>query len=216
MPASEPCRSVIMTLNALKVPYTLKEINLSAGEQLKPEFVAINPQHCIPTIVDTETNFALWESRAIMTYLVNKFAPGSSLYPTEPQARANVDRLLYFDIGTLYKALGEYVYPYLFYGAPELDQEKDKVLREKLELLNGFLAGNKYVAGGDELTVADLALYSSVTFLPVIDYDLSAFNNVTSWLNRLTADIPDAESINAKTVQDLKVAIAASKAAAAN
>ena len=59
LPAPAPSRSVIMTLNALKVPYELKMVNTVEKEHLKPEFVAINPQHCIPTIVDTETNFSL-------------------------------------------------------------------------------------------------------------------------------------------------------------
>ena len=52
-------------------------------------------------------------SRAIMTYLVDKYGrkseETSSLYPTDTNARAKVDQLLYFDIGTLYKAEGQYL-----------------------------------------------------------------------------------------------------------
>ena len=212
MPASAPCRSVIMTLNHLNIPYTLKMTNLMEKEQLTPEFLAINPQHCIPTIVDTEANFNLWESRAIMTYLANKYAPESSLYPADPQARAIVDRLLYFDIGTLYKAQADLIYPLFFGGATELDPEKEKTLREKLGYLNGFLEGNKYVAG-DELTVADFAIYASLTFLTIIDYDLSALSNIATWMDRLAGEIPDNEAVNVKPVHDFKAWITAKRAA---
>ena len=197
---SPPCRSVIMTLNILKIPYNLKELNLLEGEHLKPEFLAINPQHCIPTIVDTETNFNLWESRAIMTYLVNKFAPGSPLYPTEPRDRAIVDRLLYFDIGTLYKAIMDVVYP-MFKG--EFDPEKEKVLREKIELLNGFLDGQKYVAG-DQLTLADYAIYASLTFLGFMDFDFSPTPNVKTWMDRLATEVEDNENVNVKPIEWIK------------
>ena len=60
------------------------------------KFLQINPIHSIPTIVDD--GFALWESRAILRYLCNKYAPDSTLYPKEPQKRAIVDRWLDFDM----------------------------------------------------------------------------------------------------------------------
>lgn len=59
MPLSAPCRSCMLTAKAVGVELNLKLLDLMAGEQMKPEFVAINPQHCVPTMVDGD--FALWE-----------------------------------------------------------------------------------------------------------------------------------------------------------
>lgn len=59
MPLSAPCRADRLTAKAVGVELNLKELNLMTGEQMKPEFVALNPQHCVPTLVDGD--FVLWE-----------------------------------------------------------------------------------------------------------------------------------------------------------
>lgn len=70
-------------------------------------YLQLNPTHCVPTMVDD--NLVLWESRAIITYLVNQYSPQSSLYPKDPQKRAIVDRLLQFDMGSIYKNISDYL-----------------------------------------------------------------------------------------------------------
>ena len=59
-----------------------------------------SPLHQVPTLVDhleDGTDFVVTESKAIQAYLVNSRAPGNSLYPTEPKARAIVDNRMYYD-----------------------------------------------------------------------------------------------------------------------
>jgi len=209
MKMSAPCRSVLMTLKHLNIPYNVNIVNLMAGEHMKEEYLKINPQHCIPTIVDD--GFALWESRAILAYLVNKYAPGHALYPTDPKERAEVDKALYFDIGTLYKAEAEVMYPVLLHGAPKIDDEKDKVFRSKLDLLEGFLGKTKYVAGGN-LTIADFAIYSSLVTADLIDYDYSGYANIGAWRKRLEAELPYNKEITLDTLVESKAMFAAKRA----
>lgn len=63
----------------------------------------MNPLHSVPTLVESDGRVLL-ESRAIIAYLVDQYAPDCHLYPKEPAARSRVDELLYFDIGRLYSA----------------------------------------------------------------------------------------------------------------
>lgn len=102
-PLSPHARSVLWVIRYLGLDVDVRNIDLATREQLRPDFCAINPQHCLPTLVDGD--FVLWESRAIGTYLVNSRRPAGSgaLYPEDARRRARVDQRLYFDVATLYK-----------------------------------------------------------------------------------------------------------------
>nr|XP_023020999.1 glutathione S-transferase 1-like [Leptinotarsa decemlineata] len=106
VPGSAPCRNVLLAAKAIGVELNLKLTDLMKGDHLTPEFIKINPQHTIPTLNDN--GFALWESRAIMTYLQEQYGKDDSLYPKDPKKRALVDQRLYFDIGTLYSRFADY------------------------------------------------------------------------------------------------------------
>ncbi|KAL1470076.1 hypothetical protein MTO96_040686, partial [Rhipicephalus appendiculatus] len=95
---SPPCTFVKVVAKKLGVELKLHNFNLMAKEHLNPEFV----KHTVPTINDN--GFVLWESRAIGMYLVDKYAPESTLYPKDLQKRATVNRLVFFESGTLLSA----------------------------------------------------------------------------------------------------------------
>ncbi|OQR76300.1 glutathione S-transferase 1 [Tropilaelaps mercedesae] len=159
----------------------------------------LNPQHTIPTLVDGD--FALGESRAICTYLINKYAPGHSLYPDCPQKRALVDRYLYFDIGTLYKSIGDYFYPKLMFGK-EYDPEKEQKLKDALGFLEAFLAGQDFLTGS-EATVADLSISCSLSMLEITAYGFPGFPTAEAYYNRLKK-LPHWEECNAKGIESFK------------
>ena len=83
---------VWLALEAKQVPYTLKILSFQAGDTRKPEFVALNPRHTVPTVV--EDGWALWESQAILEYLDERYDTGVKLYPGDAKARARIRRLI--------------------------------------------------------------------------------------------------------------------------
>ncbi|KAG6461953.1 hypothetical protein O3G_MSEX012959 [Manduca sexta] len=203
VPGSAPCRAVLLTAKALNLNLNLKIVDLHHGEHLKPEFLKLNPQHTVPTLVDD--GLSIWESRAIITYLVNKYAKGSSLYPEEPRARALVDQRLYFDIGTLYQRFGDYFYPQVFGGAPA-DKEKFAKIEDALQLLDKFLDGQKYVAGPN-LTVADLSLIASVSSFEATDIDFKKYPNIKRWYETVKSTAPGYQEANEKGLDAFKALV---------
>lgn len=186
---SAPCRAVLMTAKALGVDLNLKRVELMAGEHLTPEYLKINPQHTIPTLVDGE--FSLWESRAIQIYLAEKYGKNDTLYPKCPKKRALVNQRLFFDMGTLYQRFGDYYYPQIFAKAPA-DPEKFKKMEEAMGFLDTFLDGKTYAAG-DFLTLADLSLLATVSSYEVAKFDLSPYKSVTKWYNHIKTVAPGAD-----------------------
>ncbi|KAH8331065.1 hypothetical protein KR067_011085, partial [Drosophila pandora] len=177
MPGSGGCRTVLMVAKALGLELNKKMLNVKAGEQMTPEFLKINPQHTIPTLVDN--GFSVWESRAIAIYLVEKYGKDDSLYPKDPQKQAVVNQRLYFDLGSLADSFTKYYYPFIQTGKPGSDDDLKRI-DTTFGFLNTFLEGQDYVAG-DHLTVADFAILSSVSTFDIVEFDISKYPNVDRW-----------------------------------
>lgn len=194
MEASPPTRSCLLTLKALDLPYELIPVNLLVGEQLKPEFVQKNPQHTVPVLEDDEV--CIWDSHAIMAYLVSKYAATDALYPKDPVQRAVIDQRLHFDTGALFTvALHPIVKKVLYTDSKIIDRAGIGAIIEAYELLETFLGDNDYVAG-PELTIADFSVFTSVCSLMVfLDLDASKYPNTAAWLQRLK-ELPYHEEAN--------------------
>lgn len=189
-PYSPPSRAVLLTVKALGIQPEMRELDLfQKAEHKQPWFRKINPTHTVPAISDD--GFTLTESRAILAYLVNQYGKKDDpLYPTEARKRALVDRMLYFDMGSVYKSITEYWHPQIF-GGQSPDSQKENVLKQSLEYLDGFLnmSPGKYAAG-DSVTIADFSLLSSITSLEVYDYDYESYPIITSWAEGLKKELP--------------------------
>ncbi|HEX4943846.1 MAG TPA: glutathione S-transferase family protein [Usitatibacteraceae bacterium] len=159
---------VWLALEHLGIPYELKVLSFAEKDTSKPEFVAINPRHQVPTIVDD--GFALWESLAILEYLDERGGTGARrLYPGTAQERARIRRLVREDEEHLDRKGLTPVYDELYLkpaGTPpdeaRLEEGRSR-LREELgyfgrELRGPFLAG-------ETPTAADFVLYPDIAYV---------------------------------------------------
>ncbi|XP_049304304.1 glutathione S-transferase D1-like [Bactrocera dorsalis] len=189
LPISAPCRTVTMTAEALGVKLNKIKLDLFAGAHLKPEFLKLNPQHTIPTLVDN--GYAISKSRAIIVYLVEIYGKNDSLYPKCPKKRTLINQRLSFDADTLYQAfVNAYIAKYMF--KTPIDGEKINKIDTAFEFLNTFLEGHTYAAG-DTLTLADLSLLATVSSYDVVKYDFSNYANVARWYENLKKTAPGWE-----------------------
>uniref|UniRef100_A0A1B0CQY6 glutathione transferase n=1 Tax=Lutzomyia longipalpis TaxID=7200 RepID=A0A1B0CQY6_LUTLO len=177
LPESPPCRTILLLGRLLKIDFDLKIVNILDGDQLKPDFVQLNPQHCIPTMDDND--LVLWESRVILMYLVSAYAEDDILYPKDILQRAMVDQRIHFDLGTLYQRASDYFFPTLFVGA-HLDETKKARLAEALGWFDDILKGRKWVAT-DNFTIADLTLCVTVSQIEAFGFELGPYGRVRAW-----------------------------------
>lgn len=198
--ASPASRSVLMTAAALNLKPNLIATNTLAKDQFKPEFLKLNPQHSVPTLVDND--FVVWESRAICVYLVEKYGKNDALFPKNPKTRAVINQRLFFDIGTLFKQFQEYYLLPAFQGAAG-DPETLKKLNESLGLLNGFIEPTGFTAGTKKFTVSDFVLYATVSSMEVFDFDFTPFPEVKKWLEVMSETAPGRDQ-NSKGLEQLK------------
>lgn len=159
---------VWLALEHLGIPYELKVISFSDKDHLKPEFVALNPRHQVPTIVDD--GYALWESLAILEYLDERAAPGGArLYPGTAQERARIRRLIREEEEHLDKDGLSPIYEELYKKpegtAPDEARltEARKRLAEELDYFGRQLRGD-FLAGGAP-SAADFVLYPEVAYV---------------------------------------------------
>jgi len=157
---------VWLALEVKKIPYELKVLSFTAGDTGKPEFVAINPRHQVPAIV--EDGFALWESTVILEYLDDRFASRTPLYPADPRERARVRRLVReaetYLAGEGFDPIAEELF---FKGDaapdPERIEKARKRLVEELEYFSHELRGD-YLAG-PQIGAADIVLYPIIAYI---------------------------------------------------
>src|SRR6201992_845319 len=92
-------QKVLWCLHELDLTYERIDAGMAFGRNHEPEYLAMNPNGRVPTLVDG--NCVLWESNSIMRYLVRAYRPQSPLYPQVPKVRAGVDRWLDWTLSTL-------------------------------------------------------------------------------------------------------------------
>src|SRR5262245_27700043 len=188
-PTSPNVRRVRLTAAVLGLQLEEQMLDFAKGEQKKPEYLAINPNGAVPTLVDG--NFVLTESRAIMQYLATK-KPESGLLPRDEQARADVTRWQFWDSSHFSPQIGTLAFQRVLkrrFGIGEPDASKvDEALtnfRRFAAVLDDLLDGKRHVVG-DSVTLADLTLASSLMYAKQADVPVAEFPNVERWFSRMS------------------------------
>jgi glutathione S-transferase len=92
-------QKVLWLCDELALPYERIDAGMQHGRTKDAEYLAMNPNGRVPTLVDGD--FSLWESNSILRYLVLEYGDGASLYPSAPKTRASIDRWLDWTLSTL-------------------------------------------------------------------------------------------------------------------
>ena len=182
-------RKIFAVARELDLPIELMRLDMMAGEHKRPEFLKLNPNGKVPTLVDG--SFVVWESNAIMLYLVQKHGK-SKLLPTELKARAEVDQWLFWQTAHLQAAVGRIMFERVYKARMNLGQPDQTVIdRAQAEFggyastLDAALSKRDYICG--DLTVADFALAGTFGSRETAKLDLAPLPHVAKWLQRIEA-----------------------------
>jgi len=151
---------VSIALEELGLPYTLKVVDLSAGEQKTPAFLAINPNGRIPAIVDRDADdFAVFESGACLIYLAEKTG---RLMPSDAKGRSRVLQWLMFQMGGIGPMMGQanVFFRYFPEKIPAVIDRYQGETRRLFRVLDHRLQDHEFLAG--DYSIADIANWAWV------------------------------------------------------
>lgn len=179
---------ISIMLEELGVPYDVRFVDLTKGEQFEPGFLAISPNNKIPAIVDPDgpdgNPLAIFESGAILRHLARKFG---AFYPANERVKADVDEWLFWQVGGLSPMAGQY--NHFAHYAPEkipyAINRYQKEVERLFSVMNKRLADRPYLAG--EYSIADIACFPWMHNWKTLDQDISKFANLERWIADIEA-----------------------------
>lgn len=179
---------ITILLEELGVPYKLHLVNIGAGEQFEPDFLAISPNNKMPAIVDPDgpggEPISVFESGAILMYLARKFG---RFLPKDERALVQVEQWLMWQMGGFGPMLGQN-HHFALYAPEKIDYAINRYRNETHRLygvLNKALEGKDYVAG--DYSIADMAIVGWSKLYEGQNIDLAEFPNVKRWMDALMA-----------------------------
>ena len=148
-------RKISIMLEEIEIKYKITKINLGKDEQLKPEFLKINPYGKIPAIIDHEKDLVLTESGAILIYLAKK---SGQFLPKKNETR--ILEWLMFQVSNVGPNLGQLHHFSHFNPGKSLYSEERfyKAAVRVYTALNNQLKKNNYFAG-TEYSIADISMF---------------------------------------------------------
>ena len=152
-------QKVLWCLRELELDYQRIDAGMAFGRNDEPDYLAMNPNARVPTLVDGD--FVLWESNSIMRYLALAYRGGSPIYPQAPKRRAAVDRWLDWTLSTVqpvdrpvFWALVRTPVEQRDMAAIQKDVDAEAVV---WRIADAQLATRRFIEG-DDFTLADIAI----------------------------------------------------------
>ena len=179
---------ISIMLEECRLPYRVLPVNISKGDQFKPEFLAISPNNRMPAIVDPDgpggKPISIFESGAILQYLGRKTG---KFYPASERARVEVDQWLFWQVGNLGPMAGQ-AHHFRLYALEKLPYAIERYTNETRRLygvLDARLKDHEYLA--DDYSIADIATYPWVARYEWHKTQLEDFPSVKRWFDLLSA-----------------------------
>jgi glutathione S-transferase len=182
-PSPNP-QKVTFALGELGLECEFVPVDLSKGEQRKPEFLAINPFGRVPVLIDGD--LALWDSQVILAYLGEKTG---KMWPTSTAGRADALKWLFFLTGHVTPPAGEVANRVRskVLGAP-LDEAMvargEKALPGVIGVVEGQLAKGKWMLG-DDFTLVDCAYCPILNVIDKAGFSLGDYPKVRGYLDAM-------------------------------
>ena len=171
------------------LPYRVHAIDIQAGDQFKPEFLALSPNNKIPAIVDQDgpggKPLAMFESGAILFYLASRTG---RFLPEDIRLRWSVMQWVMFQMGHIGPILGQ-AHPFLSYAPERIEYAMNRYRNEANRLygvLDKRLAASPYVACG-EYTIADMAIWPWLRSHERQGVRMDDYPHVQRWFGELDA-----------------------------
>ena len=185
-PYSQHARRVHSLLAQADLPYELIHVAMDQEEYLSPNYIRLNPNHQIPTLIDEETGVKIHESNAILRYLCVKHAL-RDWYPVDLKPRALTEQWLDWNQCRMSPSVVDIVLNTVFMG-PDGDKEAIRRGQDRMpelgDILNDGLADQDYLAG-DKPTIADLSVASNIFHLCLADA-MPDRPNINAWYARIS------------------------------
>ena len=177
----------LILLEDAGLPYRLKPVNISTGDQFKPEFLAISPNNRMPAIVDEAPAdggpaLSLFESGAILLYLAEKTGRFGG---TDLRSRKTTLEWLMWQMGGLGPMLGQN-HHFAHYAPEKLPYAIERYVKETQRLygvLERRLQGRDFIA--DDYGIADMAAYPWCNLWHRQGITIDEYPNLKAWLERM-------------------------------
>ncbi|MDX2213986.1 MAG: glutathione S-transferase family protein [Oculatellaceae cyanobacterium bins.114] len=171
----------------LELPLELQLVDLQKGETRTPDFLKLNPTGRTPVLQDGD--FVLWESTAIMQYLVDQVP--NSLFPTDPKSRADILRwqswqLAHWHQGCQPLQFENFIKPLLQLGEPDphVVQRATEIFHQNAIALDNHLSERKFLVN-DTLTLADFSVAADLTYAVPGQFPLEDYPHIRAWYARI-------------------------------